>query len=248
VKPEVDDDNGELLLQRMTQRFNSHGVDIPCSVPCLIELCTSDLQSLPTIERLSHEIVNCLGFSPRPTCCWLDAEVEAFVAGKAIYINLRPILLSRRTYTERELFVYLAAILCHEIAHVQLPAEGHSARHGQLRNDLMARLLLKTNRLLATPPQSIAEAEALVSASARKGKRRSDAASLPLTPPTVQGGHLKQLGGRRSVGGRLRRATFIKFRHHHHRRRPRPRLILARQFVHLPRPSPGVLPLEGQLT
>jgi hypothetical protein len=170
---EISDAHGQQLLQRLDQRFNHAGTDIPCSSAGFVEICQTDLRSsLPVIHRLEQEVVADLGCTSRVTNCWLDSEVEGFVDdASTVYVNLRPLLLSRRTYAERELFVYLATLISHEVAHVLLPKDGHSAKHGRMSEDLMARLLLKTNRLAA---HATATAATAASATATAGS----------TPPT----------------------------------------------------------------
>jgi hypothetical protein len=164
---DISDAHGHQLFKRLDQGYNLPGARIPCSSAGLVEICLlayeTDLNtSLPVIRRLEQEVIRDLGCTSRVTNCWLDSEVQGFVGDeRTVYVNLRPLLLSRRTYDERELFVYLAKLISHVVARVLLPQEeGHSSKHGRMSEDLMARLLLKTNRLAAYATATAATATA----------------------------------------------------------------------------------------
>jgi hypothetical protein len=90
-------------------------------------------------------IVDSLGHPVAPAVCCVEYEFEAVFApqSSSYSVNLWPLL--HRAYTRRELFAHLVVLLSHEVAHLYVPQAGHGAQHGRMTEDLVARVLLKSD-------------------------------------------------------------------------------------------------------
>ena len=100
------------------------------------------------LEEMAGHIDNVVGVlewpeeRPTPILCFTEEAVNGFclLQETKVYVNLRPLLLPTPV-VGWEAIVYVAAVLCHETAHL-LSKEGHTPRHGRLTEDLLARVML----------------------------------------------------------------------------------------------------------